>query len=465
MTGETPQINTTDYKVDGSVNRVQIENLPLNGRNFLGLSALEPGVSVTSFANPGALGNNFVRVSVAGAIFNQTRISVDGGTVNERITGGTGQNFSRRGGNDLHGTGFFYYRDHNMAAFPGFGRSASNPDPFFARRQSGFSLGGPFKKDRFFWFTNYEHNNQDGVFDVRNNNPIFSRFDRIHPSPLNFNLFNLRLDGQLTQKHNGYLRFSLDKNSSFAPPAAATFMPSNWQSSRNRWTQTQIGLTSALTPKLVNDLRVSYLFLKSYLTPPTQEECPDPVACIGLGGPQIAIFDAALFRIGNQNAVPTSRFPRTFQLTDNLTWQRGEHRLRFGGEWEHLYFRASLTSVEPAAITLWGVSNLQGQALRPIFDSLPASLRGASNSPPTLDEILQLPLRNFTTGIGNPVLPGPYNFDEASRNDRVRLYFQDAWRIHPRFTFNYGLAYSIETNLLNHDLDRPAYLAPAPGER
>jgi len=52
---------------------------------------------------------------------------------------------------------------------------------------------------------------------------------------------------------------------------------------------------------------------------------------------------------------------------------------------------------------------------------------------------------------------------KASRNDRYRTYFQDAWRIHPRFVLNYGVAYSYEDNLGNHDLDKPEYLRPVLG--
>jgi hypothetical protein len=192
VTSDTPTINTSDFKIDGVVNRQQIENLPLNGRNFLQLAMLEPGVSVVATSNPGTSPNNFFRVSIAGASQAMTRISVDGATINDRITGGTSQNFSqesvqefqistfnfdpstsvtsvgsvnvvsRSGSNELHGSAFFYYRDHNVAAFPGFGRDPRRfqdpglDDPFFARRQLGGSLGGPIKKDKLFWFFNFE---------------------------------------------------------------------------------------------------------------------------------------------------------------------------------------------------------------------------------------------------------------------------------------------------------------------
>ena len=148
VTSETPVINTSDFKIDGVVNRKQIDNLPLNGRNFLQLALLEPGVSVESVDNPGTSPNNFFRVSIAGASQALTRISVDGATINDRVTGGTAQNFSqetvqefqistfnfdpstsvtgvgsvnvvsRSGTNDFHGSAFFYFRDHNISAYP-----------------------------------------------------------------------------------------------------------------------------------------------------------------------------------------------------------------------------------------------------------------------------------------------------------------------------------------------------------
>ena len=485
-------VNTTEYKVDGRVSRVQIENLPLNGRSFLELAQLEPGIQVLSVANPGGVGNNYHQVLVGGAYFTQTRISVDGSTVTDRFTGGTTQGFSqesvqefqastfnldpatgltgsgainivtRRGSNDLHGSAFLYYRDHNLAAYPGLRRSAFDPEPFFARRQSGFNLGGPLKRDRLFWFANYERNNQDAVFDITNNHPIFSKFDVIHPNPMDSDLFNLRIDGQASDRRQVFLRFSLDKNDTFAP-AQAVGMPSNWQSVRNRAFQVQGGMISVVTPHLVNDLRFSHSYLGGDIDPPSSSQCQDPVACVGLGGANIMVFDAPQFRIGNQMNSPFARWERTYQLTDNLSWQLRQHRLRFGGEWEHLYLKASLAFQEPAQVILWGPTNLQTPALRPFYDALPASLKDPSAPPPSLAEILQLPLRSFTTGIGNPTLPGRYNFANVSRNDRLRTYFQDAWQALPGLTLSYGLAYSYETNLFHQDLDYPSYLAPLVG--
>lgn len=146
------------------------------------------------------------------------------------------------------------------------------------------------------------------------------------------------------------------------------------------------------------------------------------------------------------------------------TWQRGAHRLRLGAEWEHASLKASLAFNEPAQIVLWGPSNLRSPPLGALYDALPASLRDPSAPPPTLDEIMRLPLRSFTTGIGDPSLPGPFRAGDASANDRLRFYLHDTWRVRPSLTVSYGLAYALETNLFGHDLDYPAYLAPVLGD-
>jgi len=507
VTGETPAINTTDYKIDGVVNRKQIDTLPLNGRNFLQLALLEPGVGVASVDNPGSSPNNFFRVSIAGASQAMTRISVDGATINDRITGGTSQNFSqetvqefqistfnfdpstsvtsvgsinvvsRSGSNDFHGSGFFYFRDHNIAAYPLLNRDARTPDPFFARRQMGGSLGGPVKKDKLFFFFNGEYNNQRSVVLVNNNHPIWSKFDGPQPQPLIFKTTNLKLDYKVSEKHSAFLRFSTDNNHNIN--ADGTTMPSYWVPTRNISTQALGGVTSIFSPKLVNDLRYSYGYYSGRLRIPTTEDCSDPVACVGLGGPQILLTTAPQFVIGNNVNVPQNRVLRTYQLSDTLSWQKSSHRLRFGGEWEHHYGVGSWAFLEPALYVLYDPTHLllliagtggANSPVLPLYNALPNSLKlnATGTAPlnaaiPTYQDLLRLPLYQFFTGIGDPGQPQTFRQPEAARNDRVRFFFADQWRVNSRFTLNYGVAYSLENRILNHDLDRPRILAPLLG--
>jgi hypothetical protein len=484
---------SADFTVGGVVSREQIESLPLNGRSFLELARLEPAVSVESVANPGAFGNNYHRVSVGGAPYFQTHVTVDGSPIDDRINGGTSQNFSqetvqefqiatfnfdlatgltatgavnivsRRGGNQLHGAAFFYYRDHNLAAYPALRRDVRNPDPFFARRQAGFSLGGPIVKDRLFWFANHEHMNQDGVFAVANNHPIFSKLDVTWPSPLDFDLFNLRLDARLDDRHSAFLRASLDRNDTVAAPSTGTFMPSNWQKARTRALQLQGGVTSVIGARFVNDLRVAYSDLDNSVDAMTAEDCTTPVACIGAGAPfEVLVFDAPLFRVGHYLTAPKKMYPRSFDLVDSLTWQAGAHRVRVLAGWEHTSIGASHAFFEAPQITLYGPTDLLGDlALRPLYDALPASLRDPAAPPATLDEILQLPVRSLTLGIGDPRQPGPYNQRRVSETDVVRLAAQHSWSVRPGLTLDYGLRYVYRSDIYNRDLgDRPAYLAP-----
>lgn len=509
VVAEAPIIDKLNYKIDGVVGRKQIETLPLNGRNFLQLALLEPGVSVEAVDNPGTSPNNFFRVSVAGASQALTRISVDGATINDRVTGGTSQNFSqesvqefqissfnydlstsvtsvgsinvisRSGTNDFHGSLFMYYRDHNMAAYPALKRNpreAVDPslkEPFFARRQMGGSIGGPIKKDRVFFFFNYEHQNQDGVVPISNNHPIFSQFDTAFPQPLDFDQANLKVDFKVNNKNNAFVRFSTDNNDNFNS-ANGVFLPSNWVATKNVSTQILGGLTTIFSGQTVNDFRYSYSFYSGRLGIPT-DVCKDPVYCIGVGGPRIGTTLSNL-GIGNNLNTPQNRVLRTYQLTDSLSWQKGSHGIRAGGEWEHFYGQGHWAYLEPAFVTLWDPLHILAfvaatggvnSPFFPLYNALPTSLKlnATGTGPavpgllPTYADILRLPLAGFATGVGNPGQPQPFNFDTASHNNRYRIFAGDQWRIHPRFTLTYGVAWVYEDNVLNHDLDRPAYLS------
>jgi hypothetical protein len=189
----------------------QHRDLPLNGRSYMQLATLEPGVPCAN----GCDHSRALHVSILGA-GNRTLFTIDGGNVSDNIDTGGGissMNFSqevvqefqistvnfdlstavtaggainvvtRTGSNQFHGSGYFFFRDHNMAAYPALNRSALFPDPFFARRNPGFWLGGPIVKDKLFFFFNYEHTNQVQALPVQGNVPSLSSLSGIYGSP------------------------------------------------------------------------------------------------------------------------------------------------------------------------------------------------------------------------------------------------------------------------------------------
>jgi hypothetical protein len=504
ITSEAAQVNTSDYKVDGVITRERIENLPLNGRSFLSLASLEPGVDVEFNPNPGAGGvNNYFRVSIAGSTQTLTRISVDGANVNDRITGGTAQNFSqetvqefqittfnfdlsvgntssgavnivsRTGGNQFHGSGFYFFRDHNIAAFPALRRpndpSAFNPgfnnpelrdslvDPFFARRNTGVNLSGPVKRDRLFFFSNFEYTNQVGARTISFTNPLFAGFSHVGQLPFRGKLFNSRLDYKLNNKHSAYLRYSQDNNTNLS---GGGNLESTWTSSRNYAYQANLGVTSVLSSRLVNEFRFSYSYFSNQLRPPDESECSSPLYCFNLNGPRIAGFGLT---IGNDNNVTQHRILRTYQINENVYWQKGSHRIRFGGNWEHLYGHGSWARIFQGTFNLYSPETLQTQSPA-LYALLPASLRTTTAGLPTFADILKLPVNgNINVSVGDPKQPPAYRGEEAARNDAYRLYFQDTWQVRPKFSFSYGIAWSFDDNIISHDLDKPEYLRPVLG--
>jgi len=358
VTGVATTVNTTDSGMGGIVNRQRVENLPLNGRSFLSIAGLEPGVSVSYAANssPGNP-NNFFQVSVAGAPQSMTLISFDGARVNDRTTGGTSQNFSsesvqefqigtfnfdlstgtvsagainvvsRTGSNQLHGSGFFFFRDHNIAAYPALRRDPFYRDPFFVRRQYGFSLGGPIKQDKLFFSGNYERNDQVGARTVVFTDPLLTGLNHVAQQPLKGHLSGLRLDYRINDSHTLFLRGNIDNNKSLS----GTGIESGWSASDNYSYQTALGLTSALKPTVVSDFRFSYSYFRNRLAPPTQSECQsvsgNPLYCFGTGGTRVTFFGGLI--ISDDPNVPQDRHPRTFQVTEDMNWTKGSHRVRF----------------------------------------------------------------------------------------------------------------------------------------
>ena len=471
----SPQIRYESHEIDGMVTRSQIEGLPLNGRNPLELAKLEPGAQ-----QPTRVSNNRTLVPLLGAPVGQngraTRVTVDGGSVMEIGNGGSAMGFSqeeveefevstvnpdlstgatasgavniatRSGSNQVHGSGFFFFRDHHLSAYPALHRNPFNPDPFFQRKQFGVSGGGPIRKDRIFFFGTFERLDQRGVISAEVLAPDFTQFSGIFPSPTYVNQFSGRMDFKLSPTQSMFVRYSHEGTSAYAGGG----YPSTWPR-QNEWAdQSVLGLTSQLGAHVVNDAHFSYFFVSFAQHAPEISDCP---MCVGIGAPSIDVDSDFSVGVSTTTAV----LGRRYHLNDVVSWQKRLHHVRFGGDWETSRGGRTNLDDEPVTMSLFSpeiVRHFNGP--RPPVSRIPL--------PPTflnLQDILQLPLENFTVGVGDPFVPQA-GFGKARVAPLVHLFFQDTWHLRPRLVIDYGMAWTYDAPL-NYDLTKPQYLASVLG--
>jgi carboxypeptidase family protein/TonB-dependent receptor-like protein len=187
VTGEAPIVNTQDSTLGGTVNEQKIAELPLNGRNYIDLALLQPGVSQdknqtnaagTSFSVNGAppRSNNF---TLDGAILQNSTgrspvagdsgdaLGVDGIKEYKIVTGTFQAEYglamgsqmvavSKGGTNQFHGDVFEYLRNSALDANDFFQNQAGSPIAPLRKNQFGAAFGGPIKKDKTFFYAVYE---------------------------------------------------------------------------------------------------------------------------------------------------------------------------------------------------------------------------------------------------------------------------------------------------------------------
>ncbi len=452
--GDVAAVDTSQATVGGIVSTKQINDLPLNGRNYLELAKLEPGVEIQEGRAFDPTKARYTGISIGGRQGREARISIDGVDAVDEHVGTTTLNLSqesiqefqvstsssdastglsatggvniitKRGTNEYHGTGFIFGRASDFAARTTF--AAAQPD--FNRKQYGFSGGGPVIKNKLFVFGNLEKTDENSAIGV--STPYFPSITSF-AAPFNEKSSTVRADWKVTQNHDFFFRWSFNDNTSFGG-FGGNRLPSVGNFNTNRTNQYAGGLDSVLTPRLTNAFRVAYTAFQNRILVPS----PDAAAIIipGTAGFRIATDDGLLIS-GPDTSVPQSTSEKFNQIRDDLTYTIGKHTLRFGGD--VTYRRISVFNF---------VSGFPGYSV----------VSPSSRNPA---DILDSLIISATFGNKNGKrIPG--TDDNTHRNTRISSYFTDNWRITPNFTLNVGVRYQVDTHPLNNDLVKPDIAAP-----
>ena len=431
-TDNYPLVETTTSVVDGVVESRRMENLPLNGRNFLELALLIPGNSPAPNFDPTK--TNTMVISSAGQLGRGGNVTIDGADDNDDVVGGPLQNLpldavqefqiatnrfsaelgrsgssvinivTRGGTNTLHGSFAFFERDSALG-----GLNAS-----FDRQQYAASLGGPLKRDRAWFFTALEYRNQDGVAQVGRRDTVAQTIVReFATAPLNDLLFTVRGDVALTDKDRLSLRYTLQR---WDDVAASTLdrpvgSASQRQASENRFQAFVANWTHVFSPWLLNQLSFSENNFFNGV---------EPIA----PGPQFtfpSIQDGASFR------VPQQTRQNRAQVSDTLSWTRGRHSIHLGGDFQRVDADFDLRVFQQGRIEF--VED---------FPSFDRNNDGVIN-----DEDLL-----FAVTLRSAFPDRPLVLPDAD-NNYIALFFQDDIRVSRQFTLNLGLRWELDTGVKN----------------
>jgi len=399
-----------------------------------------------------------------------------------RASGGQVNVVTKSGGNSFHGSAWEFLRNRVMDARP-FNLNASRL-PQYQRNQFGATLGGPIVRDRAFFFAAWERlrirqaaaglttvavptaaqragdfSASRGIFDpdtlqngVRQPFPGFRIPEsRIHPwtraamaampppnvggdryvnasGVLRQNGDNgsVRVDYNLTRRATVFGRFAIWDENNVIPDV----VPNRDRLGFSRPQNLVIGSTQVLRPMLVNEFRGGFNRLLF------QDGLPEPLFEVGGSRRPLPRFVVAGYPVmggaggftGTTGGGTVLVRNNTFQLYDNLSWQRGRHNLRFGGELLWVQYNRF-----ESANTLGQYQFTQG------FTSRTASNDGTGDILASM--LLGLPQQGSRS-------VGPSRID--GRQHTFSVYAQDDWKILPALTLNVGLRYELATPLYDH---------------
>ena len=496
VVNETPPLVQTDTSTLGQVvERRQVSELPMNERNFLAFTLLVPGgqTPVEGSQNStqgGAISVNGAReqsndflldgVDNNDLYINQYSVlpSVDAIQEFKVQSSNYSAEFGRSGGaqinvvlksgtNQLHGSAFEFFRNRHLDAKNFFDKPDCTPSsipgtcasiPRFDRNQFGGTLGGPFQRDKTFFFASYEglrlrqattkeatvpsqfqrmaaemavptaFQNPAGVavfnlLPAANVGADLTNSNTFVASPVirnGVNLLLIKLDRQAGTNNTisgHYSLFNENRFNPYDPVNSFTSLPGYGSFTINRGQNVGLSWTHVFNPRWVNEMRLGFNRLRAaalqehhgtnlsqQLGFPTVLNNP-----VDFGYPNVNILD--FDGIGEPVNYPQDRHDNTFQIVDNLAWNPGRHQFKFGADIRRFQLNSFLDFISRGEWFFMG---------------------GTSNDP-------LVALAQLLAGVPDYAVSVRGNTDNGLRTTSMSYYAQDDIRVLPRLSLNAGI--------------------------
>jgi hypothetical protein len=435
VTADAPLVDTRQAQVSGNVDRRQMEELPIPGRNWLELSTMVKGVTAnTAGSTPGTPRGTGFRVNLDGQeITQETSIPNFGqpGVSQEAIaeyqiitnlfdvtmgrsTGLQVQAISRAGGNTFDGSLFGYFRDDTLNAADAFQKRVLP----YSNQQVGGSQGGPIIKDKLHYFASYEYQREPSTT-VLGPNAYAGQTIELPAGEYQHYVLG-RGDYQMTGKDHLTMRLNYHK---WDHPAEYATHPSR-SATRTRYSYLTTGNWSrVVSSNLLQEVKVSY-FHYNFLHIPLAS------------GPITPEYIFPGLTLGPNWNYPEDWYQDHVTSRADFTWHKGSHDFKIGSElrvgkdsgwWEarsrgQMFF-SRLPADAAARFPLdawndpsrWNLAGLDAVALR--YDIYYAEQGGQNKGH-----------GNWSFDVPRPMYAG---------------WFGDSWKINDRITVNYGARYDV----------------------